>query len=88
LKGKGGERESKVSFHLIHPSTAATESVDQASLADLKGTLAFLRSSLISIVADRFLREREIVICEKESVFLFLFGGKHFPLIKGCFFVD
>jgi lipopolysaccharide biosynthesis glycosyltransferase len=51
---KRGERESKVSFHLIHPSTAATESVDQASLADLKGTLAFLRSSLISIVADRF----------------------------------
>jgi len=40
------------------------------------------------------LDEREIVICEnkciekKESVFLSLSGGKHFPLIKWCFFVD
>jgi hypothetical protein len=40
------------------------------------------------------LDEREIVICEnrciekKESVFLSLSGGKHFPLIKRCFFVD
>jgi hypothetical protein len=38
--------------------------------------------------------QREIVICEnrciekKESVFLSLSGGKHFPLIKRCFFVD
>ncbi|KAJ6710548.1 GLYCOSYLTRANSFERASE 8 DOMAIN-CONTAINING PROTEIN [Salix koriyanagi] len=55
LKGKGGgQRESRVSFHLIYPSTAATESAEQAGLADLKGTLAFLRSSLLSIVADRF----------------------------------
>jgi len=59
------------------------------------GKIVFLWLCLMNFsCVMEMLDEREIVICEnkciekKESVFLSLSGGKHFPFIKWCFFVD
>ncbi|KAJ6334438.1 hypothetical protein OIU78_011341 [Salix suchowensis] len=48
VEGKGASKVGEGGW------SARWQSAEQAGLADLKGTLAFLRSSLLSIVADRF----------------------------------
>ncbi|CAK7348366.1 unnamed protein product [Dovyalis caffra] len=55
-KGASEKGEGGVECTVAHASTRGliVRPESTTSLADLKGTLAFLRSSLISIVADRF----------------------------------